>query len=98
MDGNEDIKVLTIFKFKNIYLLKTTSRYCENIRRNHNSNHVKIIIDNGFIFQRCFCRCETLDGRRLGFCKDFTGRKHKLETNGGTKICDILYNNKKSKK
>ena len=92
MPGNEETKVLAIFKFKNVHLLKTTSRYCENIRRNHNSNHVKIVIDNGFIYQKCFCRCETTEGRRLGFCKDFTGNKHKLETNGGTKICKILYN------
>jgi len=92
MPGNEETKVLAIFKFKNVHLLKTTSRYCENIRRNHNSNHVKIVIDNGLIYQKCFCRCETTEGRRLGFCKDFTGNKHKLETNGGTKICKILYN------
>ena len=97
MTGNEDIRVLKIFKFKNIHLLKTTSRYCENIRRNHNSNHVKLIIDNGFIYQKCFCRCDTTEGRQLGTCKDFTGRKHKLDTNGGTRICGILYPNKKSR-
>lgn len=98
MKGNEGTKVLSIFKFKSIYLLKTTSRYCENIQRNHNSNHVKIIIDGGLIFQRCFCRCETLDGRKRGFCKDFTGEKHRLTTSLGDKICDILYDNKKLKK
>ena len=90
MDGNQDTRVLQIFKFKNIYLLKTTSKYCENIRRNHNSNHVKFIIDNGIIFQKCFCTCETTDGRLLGMCKNFKGRKHKLEMNGGTKICTLL--------
>jgi hypothetical protein len=91
MEGNEDTRVLSVFKFKNVHLVKTTSRYCENIRRNHNSNHVKIVIDSGNIYQKCFCRCETTEGRRLGFCKDFTGRKHKLETNGGTRICELLY-------
>ena len=95
MTGNEDIRVLKIFKFKEIYLLKTTSRYCENIRRNHNSNHVKIIIDNNLIYQKCFCRCDTTEGRRLGPCKDFTGRKHLLQLNGGKRICEILYPNKK---
>ena len=91
MEGNEDTRVLSVFKFKSVHLVKTTSRYCENIRRNHNSNHVKIVIDGGNIYQKCFCRCETTEGRRLGFCKDFTGRKHKLETNGGTRICELLY-------
>jgi hypothetical protein len=95
MDGNEDIRVLKIFKYKNIHLLKTTSRYCENIKRNHNSNHIKLIIDNRFIYQKCFCRCDTIEGRQLGTCKDFSGRKHKLETNGGRRICEILYPNKK---
>ena len=103
MKGNEDIKVLKVFKFKEIYLLKTTSRYCENIRRNHNSNHVKLIIDkirrkdvHGYhIYQKCFCRCDTTEGRWKGTCKDFTGDTHKLETNGGRRICEILYPNKK---
>jgi len=95
MTGNEDTRVLALFKYGKLHLVKSTSRYCENIRRNHNSNHVKIIIDGVYIYQKCFCRCETTDGRVLGFCKDFSGRKHKLEMNGGTKIYDILYPNKK---
>ena len=94
MEGHEDTRVLKLFKFKNIHLLKTTSKYCENIKRSHNSNHIKLIIDNGYIYQKCFCTCETTVGRRLGFCKDFSGRKHKLETNGGKQICNILYQDK----
>lgn len=92
MDGNEDTRVLSVFKFKTVHLVKTTSRYCENIRRNHSSNHVKFVIEGGLIYQTCFCRCETTTGRRRGFCKDFTGQHHKLETNGGVRICEILYN------
>ena len=92
MDGNEDTRVLSVFKFKTMYLVKTTSRYCENIRRNHSSNHVKFVIDDNLIYQTCFCRCETTSGRRQGLCKDFSGRKHKLEMNGGSRICEILYN------
>jgi hypothetical protein len=98
IQGNEDTRVLKVFKYKNIYLLKTTSRYCDNIRRNHNSNHVKFIVDDGHIYQKCFCRCDTTEGRRLGPCKDFSGRKHELKTDGGKRICDILYPNKKTKK
>jgi len=70
MEGNEDTRVLQIFKLKDIYLLKTTSRYCENIKRNHNSNHVKLIINNkGHIFQKCFCTCKT-EIERFGLCKE----------------------------
>ena len=91
MTGQEDTRVFKIFKFKNIFLLKTSSKYCENIKRSHNSNHIKLIIDNGNIYQRCFCTCETTIDRQLGFCKNFSGRKHKLES----KICAILYPDKK---
>jgi len=94
MDGNEDTKVLSVFKFHEVYLVKTTSRYCENIKRKHNSNHIKIVINRNHMYQQCFCRCETTEGRRLGLCKNFSGRKHVLETNGGNKICEILYGKK----
>jgi len=91
MNGNEDTRVLSVFKFKDVHLVKTTSRYCENIQRNHSSNHVKFVINDKLIYQTCFCRCETTVGRRFGFCKDFSGRKHRLETSGGARICEILY-------
>jgi hypothetical protein len=98
MDGNKDTRVLSVFKFKSVHLVKTDSRYCENIRRNHNSNHVKIVIDGKHMYQKCFCRCETLEGRHgEKFCKDFTGRKRLLESDGGTRICAILYPDTKCK-
>ena len=91
MAGNEDTRVLSVFKFKSVHLVKTTSRYCENIGRNHNSNHIKIVIDGEYMYQKCFCKCETTSGRKLGYCKDFSGRKHKLQTYGGSRIREILY-------
>ena len=36
------------------------------------------IISGKLIIQKCFCRCETLRGRKDGFCKDFCGRRHEL--------------------
>ena len=61
-----------------MYLVSTTSRYCENIQRKHNSNHIWFIISGKIILQKCFCECPTLRGRRDGFCKDFCGRRHEL--------------------
>jgi hypothetical protein len=90
MEGNEDTRVLAVFKFKSVFLVKSTSRYCENIKRNHNSNHIKIVIDGEYMYQKCFCKCETTEGRRLGFCKDFSGRKYRLYTNGGPRIRELL--------
>jgi hypothetical protein len=88
MTGQEDTRIHKIYKCRNKYLVKTNSRYCENIRRNHSSNHVKIVIEpGGTIHQECFCRCETLEGRYHGMCKEFRSRPHEL----GPRIRDILY-------
>lgn len=78
MEGQERAYVTKIFKHKEIYLTKTTSKYCENIKREHNSNHVWFMIWGTEIVQKCFCECPTLKDRRDGFCKDFRGRRHKL--------------------
>lgn len=92
MDGQSCARIQKIFKHKDTFLLKTNSRWCENIRREHHSNHIWFLIQDSIIYQKCFCRCETMEGRRTGFCKDFSGRKHQLSK----RITDILYpiNNK----
>jgi hypothetical protein len=87
MDGQGDACVTKLFRHKEIFLVSTTSKYCENLKRNHNSNHVWFYISGDKILQKCFCRCETIQGRRDGFCKDFCGRQHKLSQS----IMDKLY-------
>lgn len=49
-------------------ILRTDSKYCERIRREHKSNHVYFVIDGSCIYQRCY----DID------CKKFCGRKYKL--------------------
>lgn len=90
MEGQSGSYVPKIFKKKDTYLVKTTSKYCENIKREHGSNHVWFIISGQSILQKCFCVCETLVGRRDGFCKDFCGRRHQLPRD----IVELLYPNK----
>jgi hypothetical protein len=81
MEGQEKVYVQKIFEFKTRYLVKTNSKYCENIKREHGSNHIKLVIEGGTIHQECFCRCETLDGRKGNqFCKDFRGKKYNLSS------------------
>ena len=50
---------------------------------------------DGVIFQKCFCRCETYEGRKYEntLCKDFSGKKHKV----GDKITKKLFTNTKTK-
>ena len=88
MDGQKNARVKRVFKNKNGYMIDTTSKYCENLGRAHHSNHVWFMINNdGTIKQKCFCRCETMEGRKHGFCKDFNGRSHFLNKT----VCDIAY-------
>jgi len=96
MDGQKETRVQKIFKFKTKYFIKTNSKFCENIKREHSSNHVKLVInppgyerkkfnkeaDAATIHQECFCRC---DGARP--CKDFMSTPYRLPSS----ITKILY-------
>ena len=87
MEGQSNAFINKIFQNKTTFLVATTSNYCENLRREHGSNHVWFIISGKLILQKCFCRCETIRERRDGFCKDFCGRRHELPPN----IIERLY-------
>ena len=78
MEGQGTAKVTKVFKYKNTYLVSTTSRYCENLGREHGSNHIWFYINGNIITQKCFCRCETIRERRDGFCRDFVGKRYIL--------------------
>jgi hypothetical protein len=96
MEGQSNTRVFDIFSGpRGRFMVKTSSKYCENIGREHNSNHIWFSISNvGKIVQKCFCRCDTMKGRKHGFCKDFSGKSHILTT----KITEKLFpNNTKNK-
>lgn len=94
MDGQGSTDVTKMYVNGDIYLVSTGSKYCENIKRNHASNHVWFMIDGDTIRQKCFCRCETTKGRVNGFCKDFSGRALRLPDD----VYKALYPNGASKK
>ena len=60
MEGQGNAYVPKVFKKKDTYLVSTTSKYCENLKREHGSNHVWFIISGQTILQKCFCLCPTL--------------------------------------
>lgn len=93
LEGQQNSRILGISKTKkkNMYAVQTDSKYCENLHRNHSSNHVWFVIDDGRLAQKCFCTCETEEGRKKGMCKNHTGRAYMINK----KIEDILYPNKK---
>jgi hypothetical protein len=92
LEGQKNAMVTKIFKHRNCFLVSTNSKYCENLKRDHGSNHVWFIISGKEIVQKCFCECETLRGRRDGFCKDFCGRRHGLPKS----LIDKLYTDTKN--
>ena len=67
----KDIKRIFYSENESIYILCSQSKYCTNIGRNHNSEHIYFKLNKDGICQRCFCRCDTLDGRKYGYCKDY---------------------------
>jgi len=74
------IDVIEIFKKgkeKQYYIVRTSSRYCMNINREHRSNHVYYYIDKSFAYQKCLCTCDTTAGRIHGKCMDYqsSGRR-----------------------
>lgn len=91
LEGQSNAKIIKIFKNQKKYYVQTNSKYCENLRRPHSSNHVWFEIYEGKIAQKCFCTCETTEGRKKGYCKDFVGRVHQLNKT----IVELLYPEKK---
>jgi len=60
-------------------LIKTNSRYCMNIERNHNSCGIFFFGSPYGMYQKCLCSCNTLEGRKHGYCKDYTSEIYKWE-------------------
>ena len=85
VEGQTTASITKMFKYNKQFLVSTNSKYCENKRCNHNSNHVWFHIVGDTIAQKCFSTTNVL--RQYGFCKDFSGRRHQLSK----KITDILY-------
>jgi hypothetical protein len=54
-----------------VFFARTTSRFCLNIGKNHNSNNVYFLFSKRGAYQMCFCRCQTIEGRKYGMCQDF---------------------------
>lgn len=54
------------------FLLRSTARHCFNLGRQHRTNNVYFVLTRRGVCQRCYCRCETDEGRRYGMCKDFS--------------------------
>lgn len=67
----DDIKKILNFDDK-VYIILTKSKYCQNIERSHNSCQIYFKLSKDGICQKCHCICNTMVGRKYGYCKDYS--------------------------
>ena len=68
----DNIQIRSIKKIGNTISIATNSQFCMNINRNHNSHFIYFIITpKKILHQKCFCKCNTLEGRQHGLCSNF---------------------------
>lgn len=61
------------------YLATLDTNFCMNVGREHNSNRVYYYINTSAVYQKCFCTCDTLEGRKFGEkCMDFRSSGREL--------------------
>lgn len=62
------------------FFVSTNARHCLNIGKCHNSNNVYFLFTKRGAFQMCFCRCQTMEGRKYGLCQDFHSQAFPIHT------------------
>ena len=81
---NIDIRDIKHNRPQKKYLVRVSgigSQYCFNVGRDHKSNSIYFQITAKGIVQKCFCRCNTKDGRRFDvLCKMFSSKSKPLPT------------------
>lgn len=73
------------------YLIRTNSSFCMNIAREHHSNTIYFVITEYGLCQKCFCRCNTTEGRKFGLCCDY----HSSMVSLSNKEKSVLFPNSK---
>lgn len=69
----DDIKKILNFDDK-VYIILTKSKYCQNIDRSHNSCQIYFKLCKEGICQKCHCICNTMFGRKYGYCKEYSSQ------------------------
>lgn len=70
--------LLQLRKHNKFYIAKIDSMYCLNIQREHNSCGIYFQITETGLYQRCFCRCDTEEGRLNGLCSEYKSSPFQL--------------------
>ena len=93
----KDIQITELMVCKNgeYYIARTNSTFCMNINKNHKTNGIYFYInDYKGLYQKCFCKCETAEGRVSGKpCRDYKSPPKPLNS----KLNKLLFPQKKAK-
>lgn len=82
------------------YVARTNSSFCMNVSRHHNSSTIYFLINRFGIYQKCFCRKDSTEGRQFGKCSRYASQRRPLSTeikkllfpsykNGNSIVCEL---------
>ena len=71
-------KVTGVIKAEHVYMFRHSSRYCENVGRNHKSSNTYFLVSKAGMRQCCYSRKEEDVGQKYCRCSDFRGEYIKL--------------------
>ena len=71
-------KVTGVIKADHVYMFRHSSRYCENVARNHKSSNTYFLVSKAGMRQCCYSRKEEDVGQKYCRCSDFRGEYIKL--------------------
>jgi hypothetical protein len=69
------------------YLVRIDSNFCMNVGREHSHNSVFFLINENGLYQKCFCVCDTTEGRVAGKCRDYKSQNYAMPD----AVCKVLY-------
>ena len=71
-------KVTGVIKADHVYMFRHSSRYCENVARNHKTSNTYFLVSKAGMRQCCYSRKEEDVGQKYCRCSDFRGEYIKL--------------------
>ena len=70
-----ELRITKLEKIQKCTIINTDSKYCQNIKDNHKNANVYFVITPGRrLYQRCYCKCDTTEGREEGKCKSYKSK------------------------
>jgi hypothetical protein len=76
------IRKLQLAKNKRYYVVTVlgegSSRCMNLVKKEHKNNSIYFIIKPSGVYQKCFCKCSTTDGRKFTMCKNYISGKNQM--------------------